>query len=59
MGKKRKSPFTIKQKDCIYICKRRHAAGMTCYYCIYRDSKMCNGIKEEYKVDKPWQIITY
>lgn len=32
---------------------------MTCYYCIYRDSKTCEGIKQGYQVDKPKQIIFF
>ena len=47
--------LTTRQKECIETCDRRKAAGMSCYYCIYRD-KICNSIKQGYKVDKPWQI---
>lgn len=57
--KKFKSPFNASQKQCIETCKRREAAGMTCYYCIYRDSKQCESIKQGYQVDKPRQIIFY
>ena len=57
--KRMRSPFNARQKDCIEICKRRSEAGMTCYYCIYRDSKTCEGIKQGYQVAKPKQIIFY
>ena len=59
MSKRSKNPFTLKQQDCIYICKRRGAAGMSCYYCIYRDSKICNNLKKSYEVEKPRQLIIY
>lgn len=32
---------------------------MTCFYCIYRDTKICNNLKEDFKVDKPRQLIIY
>lgn len=57
--KRGKSPFSAKQKRCIETCKRRKEAGMTCYYCIYRDSRACESIKQGYQVAKPEQIIFY
>ena len=43
-------------EDCIFICNRRTEANMTCYYCIYRDTAVCQKLKKANRVEKPGQL---